>query len=93
MTHFFKMSFSIFPIRFSTLDHKIKSEGTLILPAGSDFWPKIEDLSKEIYLRGVVKISSSSNSSCKFKLLGVPIIDKHKGGNITHFIGQSTTKR
>ena len=37
---FLKTSFSIFSIRFLTLDHKIKSEGKLILPSRTHFRPQ-----------------------------------------------------
>ena len=44
--HFFKNVIFIFSIRFSTLDHKIKSEGKFILPSRINFGPKIENLQK-----------------------------------------------
>ena len=40
MTLFFNTPFSIFSIRFSTLDHKIKSEGKWILPTKTHFRPQ-----------------------------------------------------
>ena len=46
---FFKTSFSMFSIRFSTLDHKIKSGGQWNLSTWIHFWPKIEDKSIEIH--------------------------------------------